>query len=204
MTTNVQEMFGSLLLDKKIVASLTAMGFEEPSPIQEQTIPLVLEGSDVIGQAQTGTGKTAAFGLPLINNLTVKNAIGSIILAPTRELAIQVHDELVKLTKYEKLNIVAVYGGAPIHIQARDLKKANIVVGTPGRVLDHIRRGNLPLSCVEFLVLDEADEMLNMGFKDDIEETIKSMGYIGRVGMRATDTEILNVMIDRADINEEC
>ena len=123
-------------------------------------------------EAQTGTGKTAAFGLPMINNLKIKDAIGSIILAPTRELAIQVHDELVKLTKYEKLNIVAVYGGAPIHLQARDLKKANIVVGTPGRVLDHIRRGNLPLSSVEFLVLDEADEMLNMGFIDDIEEIL--------------------------------
>ena len=162
--------FTDLGLKETLVKAIDDLGFITPSPIQAEAIPVALEGIDIIGQAQTGTGKTAAFGLPLINNLTVKNAIGSIILAPTRELAIQVHDELVKLTKYEKLNIVAVYGGAPIHIQARDLKKANIVVGTPGRVLDHIRRGNLPLSSVEFLVLDEADEMLNMGFIDDMEE----------------------------------
>lgn len=165
--------FTDLGLKETLVKAIDDLGFITPSPIQAEAIPVALEGIDIIGQAQTGTGKTAAFGLPLINNLTVKNAIGSIILAPTRELAIQVHDELVKLTKYEKLNIVAVYGGAPIHIQARDLKKANIVVGTPGRVLDHIRRGNLPLSSVEFLVLDEADEMLNMGFKDDIEEILE-------------------------------
>ena len=164
--------FTDLGLKETLVKAIDDLGFITPSPIQAEAIPVALEGIDIIGQAQTGTGKTAAFGLPLINNLTVKNAIGSIILAPTRELAIQVHDELVKLTKYEKLNIVAVYGGAPIHIQARDLKKANIVVGTPGRVLDHIRRGNLPLSCVEFLVLDEADEMLNMGFVEDIETII--------------------------------
>ena len=167
--------FTDLGLKETLVKAIDDLGFITPSPIQAEAIPVALEGIDIIGQAQTGTGKTAAFGLPLINNLTVKNAIGSIILAPTRELAIQVHDELVKLTKYEKLNIVAVYGGAPIHIQARDLKKANIVVGTPGRVLDHIRRGNLPLSSVEFLVLDEADEMLNMGFIDDMEEIMKSI-----------------------------
>ena len=167
--------FNDLGLKETLVKAIDDLGFTTPSQIQAEAIPVALSGTDIIGQAQTGTGKTAAFGLPILNNLTVKNAIGSIILAPTRELAIQVHDELVKLTKYEKLNIVAVYGGAPIHLQARDLKRANIVVGTPGRVLDHIRRGNLPLSSVEFLVLDEADEMLNMGFIDDMEEIMKSI-----------------------------
>ena len=167
--------FNDLGLKETLVKAIDDLGFTTPSPIQAEAIPVALSGNDIIGQAQTGTGKTAAFGLPMINNLKIKDAIGSIILAPTRELAIQVHDELVKLTKYEKLNIVAVYGGAPIHLQARDLKKANIVVGTPGRVLDHIRRGNLPLSSVEFLVLDEADEMLNMGFIDDMEEIMKSI-----------------------------
>ena len=167
--------FNDLGLKETLVKAIDDLGFTTPSPIQAEAIPVALSGTDIIGQAQTGTGKTAAFRLPILNNLTVKNAIGSIILAPTRELAIQVHDELVKLTKYEKLNIVAVYGGAPIHLQARDLKRANIVVGTPGRVLDHIRRGNLPLSSVEFLVLDEADEMLNMGFIDDMEEIMKSI-----------------------------
>ncbi len=167
--------FNDLGLKENLVKAIDDLGFTTPSPIQAEAIPVALAGNDIIGQAQTGTGKTAAFGLPIINNLKIKNAISSIILAPTRELAIQVHDELVKLTKYEKLNIVAVYGGTPIHLQARDLKKANIVVGTPGRVLDHIRRGNLPLSSVEFLVLDEADEMLNMGFIDDMEEIMKSI-----------------------------
>ena len=167
--------FNDLGLKETLVKAIDDLGFTTPSQIQAEAIPVALEGNDIIGQAQTGTGKTAAFGLPMINNLKIRDAIGSIILAPTRELAIQVHDELVKLTKYEKLNIVAVYGGAPIHLQARDLKRANIVVGTPGRVLDHIRRGNLPLSTVEFLVLDEADEMLNMGFIDDMEEIMKSI-----------------------------
>lgn len=167
--------FNDLGLKETLVKAIDDLGFTTPSPIQAEAIPVALSGNDIIGQAQTGTGKTAAFGLPMINNLKIKDAIGSIILAPTRELAIQVHDELVKLTKYEKLNIVAVYGGAPIHLQARDLKRANIVVGTPGRVLDHIRRGNLPLSSVEFLVLDEADEMLNMGFREDIESILEEV-----------------------------
>ena len=167
--------FNDLGLKEGLLKAVNDLGFTTPSPIQAEAIPVALDGQDIIGQAQTGTGKTAAFGLPMLNNIKNRKAISSIILAPTRELAIQVHDELVKLAKYEKLNIVAVYGGAPIHLQTRELKKANIVVGTPGRVLDHIRRGNLPLQTVEFLVLDEADEMLNMGFIDDMEEIMKSI-----------------------------
>lgn len=165
--------FNDLGLKEGLLKAVTDLGFTTPSDIQAEAIPVALKGQDIIGQAQTGTGKTAAFGLPMLNNITNRKAISSIILAPTRELAIQVHDELVKLAKYEKLNVVAVYGGAPIHNQIRDIKRANIVVGTPGRVLDHIRRGTLPLDSVEFLVLDEADEMLNMGFKDDIEEILE-------------------------------
>lgn len=167
--------FNDLGLKESLVRAIDDLGFVNPSPIQAEAIPVAIKGTDIIGQAQTGTGKTAAFGLPIVNNIKNRNVISSIILAPTRELAIQVHDELIKLTKYENLNIVAVYGGAPIHNQTRDLKRAHIVVGTPGRVLDHIRRGNLPLSSVEFLVLDEADEMLNMGFIDDMEEIMKSI-----------------------------
>ena len=167
--------FNDLGLKESLIKAIDDLGFKAPSPIQAEAIPVAINGQDMIGQAQTGTGKTAAFGLPMLNNIRNRKAISSIILAPTRELAIQVHDELVKLSKYENLNIVAVYGGAPIHHQTRDLKKANIVVGTPGRVLDHIRRGNLPLQTVEFLVLDEADEMLNMGFIDDMEEIMKSI-----------------------------
>ena len=167
--------FKDLGLREGLLRAIDDLGFTSPSPIQAESLPVTLQGFDIIGQAQTGTGKTAAFGCAIINNIKNRNSISSIILAPTRELALQVHDELVKLTKYEKLNIVAVYGGAPIHLQARDLKRANIVVGTPGRVLDHIRRGNLPLSEVEVFVLDEADEMLNMGFIDDMEEIMKSI-----------------------------
>lgn len=167
--------FNDLGLKEGLLKAVTDLGFTTPSDIQAEAIPVALKGQDIIGQAQTGTGKTAAFGLPMLNNITNRKAISSIILAPTRELAIQVHDELVKLAKYEKLNVVAVYGGAPIHNQIRDIKRANIVVGTPGRVLDHIRRGTLPLDSVEFLVLDEADEMLNMGFIDDMEEIMKSI-----------------------------
>ena len=167
--------FKDLGLKDSLLKAIDDLGYVNPSPIQSEAIPVAISGTDIIGQAQTGTGKTAAFGLPIVNNITNKDAISSIILAPTRELAIQVHDELVKLTKYERLNIVAVYGGAPIHLQTRDFKKAHLVVGTPGRVLDHIRRGNLPLSKVEFLVIDEADEMLNMGFIDDLEEIMKSI-----------------------------
>ena len=115
MTTNVQEMFGSLLLDKKIVASLTAMGFEEPSPIQEQTIPLVLEGSDVIGQAQTGTGKTAAFGIPVVQSITDHRHIQALIMTPTRELAIQVAEEIRNLAKYmHGIKVLPIYGGQEI------------------------------------------------------------------------------------------
>ena len=167
--------FKDLGLRDGLLKAIDDLGFTSPSPIQAESLPVTLQGFDIIGQAQTGTGKTAAFGCAIINNIKNRNSIASIILAPTRELALQVHDELVKLTKYEKLNIVAVYGGAPIHHQARDLKRANIVVGTPGRVLDHIRRGNLPLDKVEVFVLDEADEMLNMGFIDDMEEIMKSI-----------------------------
>ena len=167
--------FKDLGLREGLLRAIDDLGFTSPSPIQAESLPVTLQGFDIIGQAQTGTGKTAAFGCAIINNIKNRDSIASIILAPTRELALQVHDELIKLTKYEKLNIVAVYGGAPIHHQARDLKRANIVVGTPGRVLDHIRRGNLPLDKVEVFVLDEADEMLNMGFIEDMEEIMKSI-----------------------------
>ena len=173
MTTNVQEMFGSLLLDKKIVASLTAMGFEEPSPIQEQTIPLVLEGSDVIGQAQTGTGKTAAFGIPVVQSITDHRHIQALIMTPTRELAIQVAEEIGKIGRTSKIKALPVYGGQPIDRQIRALRSGvQIVIGTPGRLIDHINRKTIKLDHIKFLVLDEADEMLNMGFYKDVRGII--------------------------------
>ncbi len=171
--------FKDLGLKETLLKSITDMGFETPSQIQAESIPIALEGHDIIGQAQTGTGKTAAFGCALINNLKIdkksKNP-KALILAPTRELAIQVNDELVKLGKYDKLTVLPIYGGQPIDRQLRALRQGvDVVVGTPGRVLDHIRRKSLVLSDIDFLVLDEADEMLNMGFIDDLEEIVKSL-----------------------------
>jgi len=168
--------FNELGLDEKVLKAIDDMGFEEPSHIQAEVIPSVLAGNDVIGQAQTGTGKTLAFGAPILSNMKrVEGKIGCIILAPTRELAIQVNDEIVRIAKHTRTTLLPVYGGQPIDRQIKALRRGvDIVVGTPGRVLDLIRRRIMDLSNVSFLVLDEADEMLNMGFIEDIEEIIKS------------------------------
>ena len=171
-----KEMFGELELDKKIVTALTDMGFEEPSPIQAATIPLVLEGNDVIGQAQTGTGKTAAFGIPLVQAITDFKHIQALIMTPTRELAIQVAEEVGKIGRTRRVRALPVYGGQPIERQIRALRNnVQIVIGTPGRLIDHINRGTIRLDHIKFLVLDEADEMLDMGFVDDIEEIMRSL-----------------------------
>ncbi|MHC1575959.1 MAG: DEAD/DEAH box helicase, partial [Methanosarcinaceae archaeon] len=163
--------FKDLGLSKSIERAVEDMGFEEATPIQAQAIPYVLEGRDVIGQAQTGTGKTAAFGIPaleLLDNSSKKVQV--IVLCPTRELANQVAEELNKLAKYQKSKIFPIYGGQPIDRQIKALRKGvHIVIGTPGRVMDHIQRRTLKLDSVKMLVLDEADEMLDMGFREDIE-----------------------------------
>lgn len=167
------EEFGALGLSPEMLAAVEAKGFERPTPIQKLTIPILLEGShDIIAQSQTGTGKTAAYGLPILQQLTRgAGGVQAIILVPTRELALQVTEELISYNHEKKLSITAIYGGASISEQLRRLSKgADVVVGTPGRVLDHIRRGTLDLSSIRFLVLDEADEMLNMGFIEDVEE----------------------------------
>ena len=170
MTNSTKELFGDLLLDKKIVAALTDMGFEEPSPIQRETIPLCLAGEDVIGQAQTGTGKTAAFGIPIIQNLTDHKHIQALIMTPTRELAIQVSEEVGKIGRTNHVKALPVYGGQPIDRQIRALRSGvNIVIGTPGRLLDHLRRGTIKLDHIKFLVVDEADEMLDMEKQEPIE-----------------------------------
>jgi ATP-dependent RNA helicase DeaD len=147
------------------------MGFREASPIQEKAIPILLEGHDLIGQAQTGTGKTAAFAIPVIEKVTTAKELQAMVLCPTRELAMQVAAEFKKLLKYKKDILVAtVYGGQQIGTQFRDLKlKPQIVVGTPGRVMDHMRRKTIKMNTVKFFVLDEADEMLAQGFREDIE-----------------------------------
>ena len=171
MTEN--EDFGSLGLSPEMLAAVEAKGFERPTPIQKLTIPILLDGrNDIIAQSQTGTGKTAAYGLPILQEL-VRGAgsVQAIVLVPTRELALQVTEELVSYNREKRLSIAAIYGGASMSEQLRRLAKgADIVVGTPGRVLDHIRRGTLDLSGIRYLVLDEADEMLNMGFIEDVEE----------------------------------
>ena len=176
MTTTL-EKFGDLELDKKIVAALADMGFEEPSPIQKEGIPIALEGKDMIGQAQTGTGKTAAFGIPILQNMDMHDKhIQALVMSPTRELAIQVAEEVSKIGKHMRARVLPVYGGQPIDRQIRALRNGvQIVIGTPGRLLDHIRRGTIKLDGVKFLVLDEADEMLDMGFIEDMEEIIKNV-----------------------------
>lgn len=164
--------FKDLALDKSLLKILDEVGYESPSPIQAQTIPLLLEGRDIIGQAQTGTGKTAAFALPLISKMDLKQKDPQLlVLAPTRELAIQVAEAFQKYATYMKnFHVLPVYGGADYSGQIRALKRGvHVVVGTPGRVMDHIRKGTLKLGSLGALVLDEADEMLRMGFIDDVE-----------------------------------
>lgn len=166
--------FESFGLNRRVLQAIHDMGFEEPSPIQAACIPVVLEGRDVIGQAQTGTGKTAAFGIPLVERVSTEPRVQAIVLTPTRELAIQVAGEIRKIAKYKRVRSVPIYGGQSIVHQIRALKQGvQIVIGTPGRVLDHIHRGTLSLSDVRMVVLDEADEMLDMGFIDDIEAILR-------------------------------
>lgn len=174
---NKLEGFAALGLSEKTIKALAKKGFEEPSPIQALTIPVLLKGEkDVVGQAQTGTGKTAAFGLPILEMIDKSNGnVRAIVLAPTRELAIQVAEEINSFASGRKLKIVPVYGGQSIEQQIRQLKKGvDIVVGTPGRVQDLIDRKILKLDKLEYFILDEADEMLNMGFVEDIEKILES------------------------------
>lgn len=167
--------FSELGLSQDLLVAIEAMGFKEPSPIQERAIPPVREGRDVIGQAQTGTGKTAAFGIPIIEKMNAESHKDpeSLVVAPTRELAVQVANELSAIGKYKGVRTLAVYGGEAIDRQIRGLKrKPHIIVATPGRLLDHIKRRTIRLENVHTVILDEADEMLNMGFIDDIKEIL--------------------------------
>ena len=171
--------FNTLGLAEPILKALDDVGYEIPSPIQAECIPPLLNGKDIIGQAQTGTGKTAAFALPLLSRLYAKMQAGEskgngtkiLVLAPTRELAIQVAEACQRYAKQMNgINVLPIYGGQAFGIQLKQLKRgAQVVVGTPGRVMDHMRRGTLDLDGLETLVLDEADEMLRMGFIDDVE-----------------------------------
>lgn len=169
--------FSELNISESTLKSLERMGFEEATPIQAGTIPLAVEGHDIIGQAQTGTGKTVAFGVPLIEKVDPKEpTIQALVIAPTRELAIQCSEELHKIGYGKRSKILSVYGGQDISRQIRALKnKPQIIVGTPGRILDHIKRRTLKLENVKTLVLDEADEMLNMGFIEDINAILENV-----------------------------
>lgn len=170
--------FEDLELDAKIMRAITDMGFEAASPIQGQAIPLELQGLDIIGQAQTGTGKTAAFGIPLLQKIDPKNKKPqAIILCPTRELAIQVSEEICRLAKYmHGVKVLPIYGGQEIGRQIRSLKDGvQVIIGTPGRVMDHMRRKTVKMDQIHTVVLDEADEMLNMGFLEDMETILSAL-----------------------------
>lgn len=171
--------FTQLPISDETRRAITEMGFEEPTSIQAQSIPLILEGSDIIGHSQTGTGKTAAFGIPIIERIKkeLKGLTQALVLCPTRELAIQGCEEMRKFAKYKhSIRIVPIYGGQPIDKQINTLKGgAEIVIGTPGRVMDHLRRHTLKFKDLSMVVLDEADEMLNMGFREDIEIILKDI-----------------------------
>ncbi len=171
-TTNATtKSFAELGLSPEVLRALADLGFEEPTPIQEQTISLLLEGRDVIAQAQTGSGKTAAYGIPMVERVDPAGRFPQgLVLCPTRELAIQVADALHAIGKYRQITVTPIYGGQPYERQFRALARGvQIVVGTPGRIMDHMRRGTISFDGVKFAVLDEADEMLDMGFIEDIE-----------------------------------
>ena len=170
--------FEELNVDEKILKAIGDMGFEEASPIQAKAIPVVLEGKDIVGQAQTGTGKTAAYGIPMLQSIDPKlKCVQAVVLCPTRELAIQVADEIRKLAKYmSSIKVLPVYGGQEIVRQIKSLKTGvQIVVGTPGRVMDHMRRKTVKFDKVKMVILDEADEMLDMGFREDMETILTQM-----------------------------
>jgi len=167
--------FGGLRVSRLVSSALQDLGYVTPTPIQEQTIPAILEGEDLVGQAQTGTGKTAAFGIPLVETLDPgEKHVQSIVLTPTRELAVQVSEELRALCRYRGLRVVKVHGGHSMNRQLDALQEAaHIVVGTPGRILDHLGRRTLRLERVRIAVLDEADEMLDIGFADDVDRILR-------------------------------
>ena len=170
--------FEDMQLSQELSHALVDMGFEEATPIQSQAISVIMSGRDVLGQSQTGTGKTAAFGIPCLEKIDPNNRkLQAVILSPTRELAIQISEEFRKLLKYrDNIRVVPIYGGQPIDRQIMALKKGvQVIIGTPGRVMDHMNRRTLKMETVKMVVLDEADEMLDMGFRDDIETILGKM-----------------------------
>src|SRR3954469_18039786 len=169
-------LFSELGLSPELLRAIDKLGFEKPAPIQARAIPLLMQGRDVVGQSQTGSGKTLAFGVPAVEKVDPSvRAVQILVLCPTRELAIQVSEEIHKLATFKRgVNALPIYGGQSYERQFYGLKQgAQIVIGTPGRIMDHMRRGTLRLETVKLVVLDEVDVMLNMGFRDDIETILK-------------------------------
>ncbi|MGH7621478.1 MAG: DEAD/DEAH box helicase, partial [Gemmatimonadaceae bacterium] len=169
--------FGEITVSDPVLRSLREMGFEEPTPVQARAIPSLLDGHDIVAQALTGTGKTAAFGIPLVESMTPGGRLPqAIVLAPTRELAVQVAEHLTRLGRYRGIRLLPIYGGQPIDRQLRSLSRGvDAIVATPGRLMDHMRRRTVDLSAVRMLVLDEADQMLQMGFQEDVEYIIGNL-----------------------------
>src|SRR5712691_7222849 len=182
---NTITTFEDLQLSASTLKAIKDLGYEEPTPIQAQTISRMLAGKDVIAQAQTGTGKTAAFALPIIENLSPeKGAPQALVMTPTRELAVQVAEAFHSYGKYHNIAVLPVYGGQPIDRQLRALSRGvQVVVGTPGRIIDHINRGTLKLGEVKVVILDEADEMLAMGFIEDIETILEQTPQERQTGL---------------------
>ena len=169
--------FGSLGLSQAVLRSIAGMGFDEPTPVQARVIPCLLEGRDVVAQALTGTGKTAAFGIPLVERIDTARAVPqAVVLVPTRELALQDAEQIGHIGHHRGLRLLPIYGGQPIYHQLRALERGvQVVVATPGRLLDHLRRGSIDLAGVGLLVLDEADQMLDMGFEEDMEQILAQL-----------------------------
>jgi len=168
-------MISGIRLHPELKKAFLELGFEEMTDIQKKSIPLIQEGKDVIGQSQTGSGKTAAFGFPMLEKIQHNHGIQSLVLVPTRELCEQVTSELRKFSKYKRTDIISIYGGVSINPQFEHLRHADIVVGTPGRTLDHLQRGTINLNRVKILVLDEADKMFEMGFIEDVKKIISQV-----------------------------
>ena len=209
--------FDELKINEDIMRSIKELGFTKPFPIQEQAIPELLQGNDVIGQAHTGTGKTATFGIPMLQNIMHGGGIQGLVIAPTRELAMQITEEIKKVGKYTKIKVVTVYGGQGIGIQLDALRrKPEIVVATPGRLIDHLDNGSIRTDDIKHVVLDEADVMLDMGFIEDIEYVLQKVpgNRITSLFSATMPPEILrlsdkylnnpkNILIDSDDLSGE-
>ena len=213
-------VFEKLGLNKKITEVLKELGYTVPTDIQEKTIPLILKGNDVIGNAFTGSGKTLAFASGVIENSIPGKGVQSLILAPTRELAEQITKVMRVFAKNYSLRIIEIYGGVSINTQIRNISHSEIVVGTPGRILDHLQRGTLKLSSLKILVLDEADRMVDMGFLRDVEKIISQcpkerqtllfsatsspdVQYIERKYMKAPKNIVVEQYVDASQLKQE-